>query len=203
MNWKQAIAPYTMVKGARVDNLVECIHTINMQGIEGDLIETGVWKGGMCMLMAALGGDRRVYVADSFRGLPPPDPQYEADKGDKHHKRKELAVSRGDVEAGFKRLGLMDKKVVYLEGWFKDTLPGPVEKLAILRLDGDMYGSTMEALEALYDKLVPGGFCIIDDYGAVKGCRYAVTDFRWKHKITEPIKIIDWTGVFWRKRPPE
>jgi len=191
---------YTMVTGSRVDNLMRCVDTVVAEGIPGDFIETGVWKGGMCMLMQSMHTGRRVFVADSFRGLPPPDPKYRADDGDKHYRRKELAVSRQEVEDNFRKEGLLDDKVVFLEGWFKDTLPtAPIDKLAILRLDGDMYGSTIEVLDILYDKLSPGGFCIIDDYGAVKGCRYAVTDFRWKRKITTPLNIIDWTGVYWRK----
>jgi hypothetical protein len=86
-----------------------------------------------------------------------------------------------------------------LKGWFSDTLPkAPIERLAILRLDGDMYGSTMDALNALYSKLSPGGYCIIDDFH-LDGCRKAVEDFRRDHSITAPIQEIDWAGRFWRK----
>jgi O-methyltransferase len=144
--------------------------------------------------------DRKVYVADSFAGLPKPEPErFPADAGDLHHVQKFLAASRRDVEDNFRKYGLLDDQVVYLQGWFKDTLPGaPIEKLAVLRLDGDMYGSTMDALTNLYSKLSSGGFCIIDDYG-LPGCRKAVEDFRAAEKITAEIKEIDWMGAFWRK----
>ena len=114
--------------------------------------------------------------------VPAPNPaKYPADYGDPHHSYHQLVVSRQDVEANFRQYGLLDDRVVFLEGWFKDTLPAaPVERLSVLRLDGDMYASTMDALESLYPKLTAGGYAIIDDYGAVAACRQAVDDFRAK-----------------------
>jgi O-methyltransferase len=67
-------------------------------------------------------------------------------------------------------------------------------------VDGDLYESTMDALTALYPRLSPGGFCIVDDYGALEACRRAVHDFRASHGIGDPIVPIDWTGVFWRRQ---
>ena len=87
----------------------------------------------------------------------------------------------------------------FLPGWFKDTLKdAPIENIAVLRLDGDLYESTIQALDALYPRLSPGGFCIIDDYN-LEGCRKAVADYRTKHGITADIVDIDGTGVLWRK----
>ena len=84
--------------------------------------------------------------------------------------------------------------------WFKDTLPdAPIDRIAVLRLDGDLYESTIQALDALYPRLSPGGFCIIDDYHAIKACRQAVTDYRAKHGLSAEIVDIDQTGVLWRK----
>ncbi len=95
---------------------------------------------------------------------------------------------------------MLDEGVRFLKGWFKDTLPSAeAEAYAVLRLDGDMYESTMDALNALYPKLSPGGFLIVDDYGAVPACRQAVEDYRAVHGIDEPIIEIDWTGAYWRK----
>jgi O-methyltransferase len=156
----------------------------------------------MRAVLAAYGIEgRRIFVADSFEGLPKPDAKkYPAEKGDKHHVQIYLSVSKEDVENNFRKYGLLDDQVVFLKGWFKDTLPeAPIEKLSILRLDGDMYGSTMEALESLYPKLSSGGFCIIDDYGAVSGCKLAVDEFRSKHRIDSEMREIDWTGRYWRK----
>ena len=142
--------------------------------------------------------DRRVYVADSFRGFPAIEARQDA--GDRDQFRSYIGVSESTVRDNFRRYGLLDAQVVFLNGWFKDTLPGaPIEKLAILRLDGDMYGSTMEALTALYPKLTPGGFCIVDDYGALEACKQAVIDYRAAHTSTAGIHAIDWTGVYWRK----
>ncbi len=196
---------YTMIGLKRLDNLQSCIETVLRENVQGDLIETGVWRGGACILMRAVLAaygieDRKVYVADSFEGLPKPDPEkFPADKGDKHYIHKFLAVSQDEVEENFRKFGLLDDQVVFLKGWFKDTLPNaPIGTLAVLRLDGDMYSSTMDALKNLYPKLSKGGFCIIDDYG-LKGCKQAVDDYRAENAIAAEMKIVDWTGRYWRK----
>lgn len=195
----------TMIGLKRLDNLQFCIEKAIEEGVEGDLIETGVWRGGACIFMravlAAYGiDDRKVFVADSFEGLPMPDPEkWPADRRDKLFKHRFLAVSQNNVENNFKKYGLFDDKVVFLKGYFKDTLPNAqIRKLAILRLDGDMYGSTMDVLDSLYPKLSKGGFCIIDDY-ALKGCKAAVDDYRSKHNIDSDMMEVDWTGRYWRK----
>lgn len=146
-------------------------------------------------------GERNVWVADSFQGLPPPDSEkYPFDRRDRHHTYKELRVTVEDVCRNFERFDLLDGQVSFLHGWFKETLPtAPIDKLAVCRLDGDMYESTMDALSALYQRLSPGGFLIVDDYGAVEGCRQAVMDFRARHGIADEIKSIDWAGIYWRK----
>jgi len=191
-----------MIGKKRMDNLQFCVETVLDEDIPGDFIETGVWRGGSCIFMRALLVahevlDRRVFVADSFRGLPTPG--VEQDSGDVHHTFNSFfGVSREQVEANFRRYDLLDEQVVFLEGWFKDTLPAaPISELAVLRLDGDMYGSTMDGL-ALYDKLSSGGFLIIDDY-ASPGCKQAIDDFRLDRGIAEKMTHIDWTGAFWRK----
>ena len=104
------------------------------------------------------------------------------------------------MKANFAKYGLLDDRVVFLKGWFKDTLrAAPIERLAVLRLDGDMYESTMDALTALYDKVSAGGFVIIDDYGCIEACRRAVHDFRDARGIADKIVDIDGWGVYWRK----
>ncbi|WP_050997052.1 MULTISPECIES: TylF/MycF family methyltransferase [Frankia] len=196
---------HTMTGEHRMRNLQECTEQVIRDGVPGDLIETGVWRGGACILMrgvlAAYGvDDRTIWVADSFAGLPVPDPRYAADAGDRHHEHSALVVSVDQVRENFRRYGLLDDQVRFLPGWFRDTLPdAPIERLAVLRLDGDMYESTIDALGALYPKLSPGGYCIIDDYGAVPGCRAAVDDYRAAHGVSEPIIQVDWTGVYWRR----
>jgi len=191
----------TMIGLKRLDNLQFCIETVIREGVKGDFIETGVWRGGASIFMRAVLAaygieDRKVFVADSFEGLPKPDPKkFPVDKDDKLYRVTYLAVSQEEVENNFKKYNLHDKKVVFLKGWFKDTLPkAPIKKLAILRLDGDIYSSTMDALSNLYPKLSGGGFCIIDDYG-LKGCKRAVDDYRAQHMINIVMKKIDLSGA--------
>jgi O-methyltransferase len=195
----------TMVGMKRLDNLQECVTRVVRDGVPGDLLEAGVWRGGSVILMRAvldvLGDETRlVWAADSFDGLPPPDPAVPADSGDRHHENRFLAVGLEEVRANFRKYGLLDDRVRFLPGWFSDTLPhAPIEALAVLRADGDMYASTMDILAPLYPKVSDGGYVIIDDYGAIPACRQAVHDFRAAHSITEPMTSIDWTGVYWRK----
>jgi O-methyltransferase len=195
----------TMVGLKRLDNLQHCVTSVIRNGVPGDLIETGVWRGGSSIFMRAIlkaCGDtsRKVWLADSFRGLPPPDPaRYPVDEGDTLWKYSELAIPMEQVKANFSRYGLLDDQVAFLPGWFRDTLPtAPIERLAVLRLDGDLYESTMEALVALYPKVSAGGFVIVDDYG-LPTCRAAIEDFRLAQGITDPIQLIDWTGAFWQR----
>lgn len=195
----------TMIGMKRLANIRHCVESVLADGVPGDLIETGSWRGGATIYMRAIlkahgVTDRTVWVADSFAGLPKHDGRYAADAGDQHHTRDELAIGVEEVRDNFRRYDLLDDQVRFLVGWFSETLPSaPVERLAVLRLDGDMYASTMDALDALYDKLSPGGYVIVDDYGAVPGCAQAITDFRAARGITDEIETIDWAGVFWRK----
>lgn len=196
---------HTMIGRKRLDHLHGCLDTILAEGIPGDVIETGVWRGGATIFMrahlAAHGvADRTVWVADSFNGLPRPSVKEDIgyDLSKRHHPI--LAIDEARVRALFERYDLLDDQVRFLPGWFRDTLPNaPIKQLALLRLDGDLYESTMDALRALYDKVSPGGFIIVDDYGALPPCRKAVEDFRAERGIDAPLEHIDWTGTAWRK----
>jgi O-methyltransferase len=197
---------HTMIGTRRMENLRFCVEDVIKNGVQGDLIETGVWRGGACIFMRGIlkaygVTDRNVWVADSFAGLPPPNAeQYPADADDTHHKLSPLAISLDQVQSHFEKYGLLDGQVRFLKGWFKDTLPvAPIKSLAIARLDGDMYESTMDGLTALYPKLTIGGYLIVDDYGAVPACAQAVEDYRRQHGITDSIQVIDWGGVFWQR----
>ncbi|WP_246600149.1 TylF/MycF family methyltransferase [Skermania piniformis] len=196
---------HTMIGLKRMDNLQYCVEDVLANGVPGDFIETGVWRGGACVFMRGIleaygVTDRTVWVADSFEGLPAPDPaKYPADDGDILHTYDALAVTMETVKETFRRYNLLDTQVKMLPGWFKDTLPSaPIEKLAIVRLDGDMYESTMNGLQHLYPKLSVGGYLIVDDY-ALPACRQAVHDYRDRYGIVDPIEVIDFYGAFWKK----
>ena len=197
---------HTMIGARRLDNLQACCERVIQDAVSGDFVECGVWRGGASILMRGVLAahdipDRRVILFDSFRGLPRPNPTlFPPDEGDRHHTFKELAVSLETVRDTFARYDLLDDQVSFVEGWFKDTLAfAPVEQIAVLRLDGDMYESTWQALTALYPKLSVGGFAIIDDFGAIPACKTAVMDYRRQFDIEETMVEIDWTGVYWRK----
>lgn len=209
---------HTMVGLKRLDNLHECMDRVLADDIPGDFIETGAWRGGVCIFMRAFlkahgCTGRAVWVADSFEGLPEPElydvmPEASVESstvdvnqvrhGVKLLNDQVLGVSMSTVQDNFSRYGLLDEQVRFLPGWFDDTLPrAPIDRLAVLRLDGDFYQSTVDALENLYPKLSRGGFVIIDDYN-IPGCRKAVDEFRAKYGVTDAIVPIDETAVYWR-----
>ncbi len=196
----------TMIGQRRLDHLQACLRDLLEKGVPGDLIETGVWRGGAVIFMraalAAFGDEsRRVWVADSFEGLPRAESdRFASDRGQLHWTDVEPAVSLETVKRNFERHGLLDERVRFLAGWFRDTLPdAPIDALALLRLDGVTYDSTLDALRPLYPKLSPGGYLIVDDW-ALEGCRRAVEDYRREHAIRETIVEIDGSAVYWQKR---
>jgi hypothetical protein len=195
----------TMVGMQRLQNVEDCLEQVIADGVAGDLIETGVWRGGVAIFMRAILAayderDRIVFAADSFEGLPPPDTDaFPADAGSRLHTATALSIPRSEVEQNFELYGLLDDRVRFLEGWFKDTLPSVRDRTwSLVRLDGDMYESTMDALTNLYPGLAVGGFLIVDDY-TFGPCRQAVEDYRGAHGIREPVVPIDWLGAYWRR----
>jgi O-methyltransferase len=195
----------TMMGLIRMDHLLNCALDVLRQKIPGDMAEIGVWRGGVGIMMLAtlraMGDTRRkVWLADSFRGYPHPDPaRYPADNGDPHHTFRDLVVSLDTVKQSIARYGFNDSQISYLPGWFRDTLPSmPIERIALLHLDCDMYESNIVALRSLYPKVSPGGYIIVDDYGAVAGCQRAVDDFRKEQGIDIELQRVDWTAVCWQ-----
>lgn len=192
---------YTMVGHQRLDNVQACFEDVLRNGVPGDLIETGAWRGGTTIFMRALlkaygVKDRKVWVADSFEGLPVPK---SSDDGSDLSQVQYLKVSLEKVKSNFAKFGLLDEQVVFLKGWFCDTLPNaPIQNLSILRLDGDLYSSTIDSLQNLYHKVSKGGYVIVDDYYSWPSCRTAVTDFLVKNSLKPEIKAIDWTGAYWK-----
>lgn len=197
---------HTMIGMERLNNVQFCVEAALNAGVPGDLIETGVWRGGTTILMRgvlkAYGvQDRTVWVADSFAGLPQPNVEkYPADQHMDLSKIPELAISLEQVQDNFERYDLLDDQVRFLKGWFRDTLPtAPVQQLAVLRLDGDLYESTMDALTSLYPKVSAGGYVIVDDYGAYPACRQAVHDYLDARGLQAEIIPVGWTAVYWQK----
>jgi O-methyltransferase len=192
----------SMIGLTGLSNVQECVVDCLRRGVPGDLMEAGVWRGGTTILMRAilnLHGDteRKVWVADSFEGCP--KPRDEAERGDRHWLNNFIAVDLETVQENFRRYGLLDDQVCFLRGWFSDTLPNaPIERLAVLRIDGDMYSSTMDVLRAMYHRVSPGGYVIIDDYFTIDICRKAVDDFRAEHGIDSAIQPVDSCRAFWQ-----
>jgi O-methyltransferase len=164
----------------------------------GSIVECGTWKGGMIAGIAeCLGSRRSYYLFDSFEGLPPAtelDGQSAADwqkntSNDLYHDN--CLASETDAQIAMGMAGITKPKII--KGWFKDTLPGLEipEGIALLRLDGDWYESTIQILENLFPQVISGGLVIIDDYYFWDGCTRAVHDYLSANKRTERICSFD------------
>lgn len=194
----------SMLNEHKLDTLRYCVEDCLTRGVPGDIIETGVWRGGATIYFAGIlkahgNESKKVFVADSFEGLPRPDEEkYPQDKGGTEYLRKDLAVSLEEVTANFERFDLLSDNVIFIKGFFEESLKtATIEKLSILRLDGDMYGSTMTVLNQLYHKLEIGGYLILDDW-LISGAREALLDFREKMGIKEEL-YQDFSGVYYKK----
>jgi hypothetical protein len=214
---------HTMLSLRRLNNIQTLIENIIRTRTPGDLIETGVWRGGATIFMRgvlkAYGvTDRTVWVADSFEGFPQTELQ---GAGGQSYSSETIADSRRaappkeiqtildqlwsrtsyeDVREHFARYDLLDDQVQFLRGWFCDTLPtAPIERLALLRLDGDLYDSTYDALKALYPNVSPGGYVIVDDYNTFDECYQAVHDYLNTIGSEPTMQRIDEYSVYWQK----
>jgi hypothetical protein len=200
---------FTMVGVDRLNNVQACVEDVLGNDVPGDLIETGIWRGGTTIFMRALLklhgiSDRIVYAADSFQGVPPPDVERfpQDDEPGLHGLATVgfIAVPLDEVKANFRKFDLLDDQVRFVEGRFRDTLPKLADhKWSVIRLDGDLYESTIDGLNNLYPGLSVGGYLIVDDYGAIAPCKQAVHDYRDRHGIEEEINEVDGTGVYWQK----
>lgn len=206
LDWPPPADAETMIGTRRLDNLQRLVTDIVTNDVPGDLVECGVWRGGASIFMRgaleALGDEHRhVWVCDSFAGVPPPDAEhFPADEGVDLSIFPELAVGPDQVQRNFQRYDLLDPRVRLVPGWFKDSLPtAPIEQIALLRADGDLYESTIQILDNLYERVSVGGWVVIDDYGAIEACRKAADDFRRTHGIDDPIETVDWTAVCWKR----
>jgi hypothetical protein len=188
--------------------LQSCIETVVEQGIPGDVIEAGCFRGGQCVLMAgvlrALGAsDRKVFAADSFAGLPEPNTQESPDDAVMHFFLVSIgrfSASHEQFEDTMRRYDLLDGRIHAIVGWFQESLPkAPIDSLSVIRLDATFHRSTRSALDNLYPKLSKGGFVICADYGVPTGARRAVDGYRLEHAIAQPLIDIDAQGVLWRR----
>lgn len=165
------------------------------RSVDGLIVECGVWRGGMMGGIATvLGRSRQYWLFDSFEGLPPAKANdgdealaWQADKGSANY-HDNCKAEESFAQAAMKLAGAT--RFTTVKGWFNETLPKfvPETRIAILRLDGDWYESTMECLNALYQHVRPGGVIIIDDYYTWAGCSRAVHDFLSRHELEDVVR---------------
>lgn len=197
------VREHTMCSVARLHGLHQAVKWIAASHLAGDVVECGCARGGSAALMALslrqLGEHRNLWLFDTFEGLPAPtanDPDYEI---------AELFTGSclgqlDEVRELFRAQGVADG-VRFVKGLFQDTIPrSPIERIALLHIDGDWYDSVKVCLDELYDKVVPGGIIQFDDYGYWKGARKAVDEFFAKRDIEVTLKRLDYSGR-WLDKP--
>ena len=192
---------YTMLFPLRARSLYRLARRADREGVPGALVDCGTWNGGSTALLSAGAPDRPVWAFDSFEGTPlatEPDGLPE----------ELLPFSEGQClgEEGMLREAVAfygsPGQLTVRPGWFQDTLEpalGEIGPIAVLHLDGDWYESVRFPLETLYPLVSPGGWIVIDDYGAVIGAARATDEFRARAGDTSPLVRVDQTGRYWRK----
>jgi O-methyltransferase len=197
----RTVMPYTMLGIERLRTLRRFAEQIDQEGIPGDVVECGTCNGGSAAIMAQVAATsslaRHIYLFDSFEGLPP--------AGDKDGARAQgyTGLCRGAmdrVRAVLQALQVPLERVTLVKGWFDQTVPSSeVGRIALLHLDTDWYESLHVCLENLYDRVEPGGFVVLDDYGYWEGCRRAWHDFAESRALNVTLTPIDHTAVYFRK----
>ncbi len=203
----RAVSGWTMVPFTGVAATYRLAAHCEWAGIDGAFVECGVWRGGSAAVLSLANlthGEtpRDLHLFDAYDDPPEPDEAVDGDRACAEYRT--WGEVDGPLEARltpavglYERAGLGGPGVasevrsllvegiehpaehVHLHvGWVQETVPvsdtGPI---ALLRLDVDLYHPTRACLDGLYDRVVPGGFVIIDDYGAYEGCRAAVDGF--------------------------
>ena len=197
----------TMVGQKRLENIQELLIRAIHDDLPGDFVECGVWRGGASIFAKAVieayaSRSRHVHLADSFEGLPR---STQARDDDSWSRMDYLKVNKDEIAGSFRDLGLLDSGVRFHKGFFRYSMPRlraeletNEKQIAVLRMDGDMYESTMDILYNLYD-LVPVGGCVIVDDWIIPVCQQAITEFRKRNEVFDEIVPIDSTGMFWCK----
>jgi O-methyltransferase len=211
------IREYTMTSPECIEVMKSALKEIDDKGIEGDIVECGVWKGGNIILARALSPHRVCWAYDTFTGMTAPDDvdgawakqKFDIRSQPGHKSRKShidgkwLAIPVDDVKQNIRAFDLYDEtKLRFVRGPVEKTLldaKNIPDKISLLRLDTDWHASTKVELEVLYPRLSPGGVLIIDDYGHWQGSRIATDEYFAESPL--PLEYIDEKkfSVFTRK----
>jgi O-methyltransferase len=187
-----------MISSRRARALQRVARRIVRDGVPGALVDCGVWNGGSTILLSDAAPEREVWAFDSFEGLPEPGP---LDGPDSAGWRGECLGAEAKLRDGFRRYA-SEERLHVAKGWFDQAFPEHADEVgavAVLHADGDWYESVLLTLRTFYPRLSPGGYVVIDDYGAWPGATRAVDEFRREVGETSPMIAADFTGRYWRK----
>lgn len=204
---------YSLVGWQGMEATYECTKRALTEQVPGDLVECGVAQGGSALLIALVSkrfaaGARRLWLFDSYEGLPDPTAEdYQDGKTGAHIRPLPKGSCLGTIEEVsrllFQEHGLNPSGIHLVKGWFQDTLPkvkAEIPSIAVLRLDGDWYESTKTCLEHLFDKVSEEGYVILDDYFSCFGCKRATHEFLQSRGKSYEIVPDGRGGAYFRKR---
>ena len=205
-NLLELIKPYTVLSEERKNALYQCAESVNSNNIQGDFVECGVLNGGSAGILGGIllesNMNRKMWLFDSFEGLPEPS---EADI-DSHGEKGKKGLFTGSEEKVreliFDKLKMSDKRVEIVKGWYEKTVPETekrIDKIAVLHMDCDFYESVKICMNSLFDKIQSGGYLVIDDYGRWKGCKKAIDEFFMQRNIIPELSESDYTGRVYKK----
>jgi O-methyltransferase len=207
----EQVRPYSMTTVERLYGLWTSVRYLIEAGIEGDFVEAGVWRGGSVMLMArellrSGAKPRPLWLYDTFAGLPKPDETLDIDVlGNRgidgwqaHNVTGDTSTwafaDEAEVRANMTSTGYPGEHLRFVVGKVEETVPAQVpDRIALLRIDTDWYASYKHLLNSMYDRLVPGGVLLLDDYGHFLGARRAVDEFRRERGIHQPLMRLDYS----------
>jgi O-methyltransferase len=197
----RTVLPYTMVGLPRLRKLVELTKKADETETPGDIVECGTCNGGSGALLALSAMPspfrRRIFLLDSFEGLPAPG---DLDGPEAREWTGACGSNLDNVRTVLRESGVPEERVTIVKGWFRDTLPRlGVERIALLHIDADWYDSVRLVLRSLYDRVEPGGFVVLDDYGYWKGCRQAAHEFLDERGIDVALRDVDGVGAYFQK----
>ena len=190
---------YTMISSRRGRTLFRLARQLDRDGVQGAFVDCGVWNGGSTILLSNAAPEREVWAFDSFEGLPEADPSLDGDEAQDW--TGECLGAEDMLREGFRKFAHPERLHV-VKGWFEDTFPGALDEVgqvALLHADGDWYESVKLTLETFYDRIAPGGYVVLDDYGHWIGAKRATDEFRAARGITAPLITVDYAGRYWRK----
>jgi O-methyltransferase len=192
------VAGFTLASPGKLRSLMRLCHHLATNNVYGDFVECGVYKGGSAAVLAAhMPPQSRLWLFDSFRGMPETTDQ---DGNDAKNWIGKCVASPDDVRDVMRRVCVNEDRFLIREGWFEDSFKKQLpDTVSMLHCDADWYDSVMLTLETFYHRIPQGGCVVLDDFGCWEGCREAFYSFCERHKERPVLERVEYDQAYWIK----